>query len=300
MSDKNAYICLTNRADDATFTPGSEVGTLPVENVTDRRLSKVYRTADITAPTLTPDTYRDTTSGRTWFEFDMGAVRVLHLAAILGHNITQDGKVRIRLSNVSDFSTLTYDSGLVDAWPTVGAPGSLPWGVFPWGGAISASEASFYSIPTYIILDEGVSGRYGRVDISDASNPDGYIQIGRLWCGPAWIPTKNIDYGWDISWEENSDTEYSRGGQAFVNVYSKRRVMRFTLSNMEENELYSNAFDFMDRRKGTSGDMIVIPQPDYPDLFINEALYCKQRTLNPIANPTYNSRERNFYFEELL
>jgi hypothetical protein len=45
------------------------------------------------------------------------------------HNLRQDiGTVRIRIGNDATFLTNEYDSGTLDAWPTVEEFGYLAWG----------------------------------------------------------------------------------------------------------------------------------------------------------------------------
>lgn len=295
----NAMICAVNRLDEATITVGSEYVSLPKANLKDRRLSKVWRSQVVTAPVNSPVGYRDTTAGRTWLEIDLGQTRVLDVFSLLSHNLTQDATIRVRLSSVADFSTTIYDSGMVPAWPSIGGYGSLPWGVFSWGEIIAPAEASFYSIMSLQIISQ-VSARYVRLDIVDSSNPDGYVEAGRIWVGPAWKPSQNIQFGWNIGFVDDSTVSYSRSGQAFVDEKSRRRVLEFVLANIPESEMYGNALDFIDRRKGVSGDLLVIPQPNRPDLFINEVIYGRMKNLQPIQHPDYSGRQKQFVVEEII
>lgn len=295
-----AHICAINRADNGTYTVGSAAGTLPVTNLKDRQLTAIWRSTTLTAPTQTPTSFRDTTAGRTWIECDLGGGQLINVLSLMAHNISQNGLIRIRLSSVSNFSVLDYDSGQVSAWPSIGGYGTLPWGVWNWGDLLGVSEATYYTIFSYFVLPTAIVSRYIRIDINDTSNPAGYIQAGRFWAGPSWQPSQNIQFGWEIGWVDSSQVQYSLGGQAYIDQRAKRRIMKFSLMHLNAAEIYSNAFDFIDRRKGIAGDLLIIPQPDNPELYIHEVVYGRMQTLNPITNPDYSGRSKQFVLEEIV
>lgn len=296
-------ICAQNRFDDATLFEGPEdsyfadfvadlyglpgTGPLPVSNLKTQLVSEVWRS-------LSDD------PAWTWFRADFGVARLIDVVALINHNITSAGKWRVRLSNDHNFSTTTYDSGLIDAWPSIGGYGALPWGVFQWGDIISTQDAAYFKISSYCILPENITGRYLRIDISDANNPAGYIQAGRCWAAPAWRPSLDMQYGWSIGWVDPSEVSKSRGGQASIKVLPKYRVLSFELADIPEAEMYPNAFDYIDRRKGISGDILVIPQPSKPELFIHEAIYGRMQSLAPVSNPYFERRSKPFIVEELI
>lgn len=296
---RNMLLAAINKADDGIFTEGSQVSSLPIENLTDRQISKVWRTATTTAPDVSGST-RDTTSGRTWFEVDLGVNTTLDYIGLLRHNITRDGQIRVRISTVFDFSSLVYDSGLVNAWPTVTGYGSLPWGTFSWGNVLSAPDLSIYTIDFHHPLDTAVVGRYVRVDIVNASNPDTFIEAGRFYASPSYFPSINIQYGFAIYWKDDSLVSKSLGGQRFVQQKSRYRRMEMSFSEIPEVEAYTNLFDFIQRRKGISGDLVIIPQPDRPELFIHEAIYCSLVQMDPVQKNYYGVLETKMVVEELL
>lgn len=293
----NALFVTLNRSDDGNYTVGSESPSLPIENLQERQLTKVFRTAGVAAP---DQSIRDTDPAKTWFEIDLLAVQILDVLALLNHNLTQAGKWRVRLSMVADFSTVVYDTGEIDSWPLVSGFGSLPWGVFNWGDVVQPSEATFYTISSVLVLEQPTSARYIRVDLVNESNPDGFLQAGRFMAGPAYRPSKNIEYGWQIGWKDDSTATKTIGGQTYMESKPRYRVAGFSIANIDETEIYSNVFDFIDRRKGISGEILFIPQPNKPDLFIHEVIYGRMAVLNPITHPDYSGRSRTFEMEELL
>jgi hypothetical protein len=303
MTTDNAMFVTSNRTDAGTITTGSELVGLPAENLKDRQRTKIWRTAVTTAPTQTPTTLRDTTAARTWLEIDLGQAYLLNVVALLSNNISQTGKWRVRIATASDFNSgsIVYDSGQVAAWPVIGGFGTLDWGVFNWGDILTTIELSYYKIDSLVIFPSSVVGQYVRIDIIDATNPDTYIQAGRLVIGPCWQPSVNFDLGWQIGWQDDSVVSRTMGGQIYVDERPRYRVARLTLGQLSETEMYAYAFDNIDRRKGISGDILFIPQPGKPALYLQEVLYGRMRSLSPMTQSQLGDvRSKEFEIEELL
>lgn len=283
MARDRAMFVSLNRADEGTITASSEQPTQPASRLQDRLLYRVWRSTG-TTETL---------------DIDFGIARIIDVVALLAHNLTQTSTIRVRIGDDPTFAAWHYDSGTVRAWPTLAGFGSLPWGVWSWGDLLSTEEAAGYRVGTYVIPDQSQFGRYCRIDLSDPSNPDGFLQAGRLIAAPAYTPAHNINYGWDIQWRDDSRPSKSLGGQTYVDHVPRYRVVRVSLEMIDEVEAYSNISDYMDRRKGISGDILFIPQPNKPNLYIHEIIYGRQTELRPLSEPSFGGRSREFEIEEL-
>jgi hypothetical protein len=282
----NMIISSTNYSDEATsISADSEVATLPVENLQDRQLVKVYRSDGDTDVEI---------------DVDFGQGRIIDFVALIRHNISQTGTIRWRLSNVSDFATTQYDSGVIDAWPVVEEFGTLPWGVFSWGGRINPEVAAQYQISSFTVLDSPVQARYLRINISDNDNADGYIEAGRLIAGPAYRPSTNYGFGVQIQFVDESRIVKSRGGQTFVDEVERFRRIRFELQNLSEAEIFGNVFNNIDRLRGVAKDILVIPQPDDPKTWPTQNIYGRLVSTEPIINRTLKLYGRTIEVEELI
>ncbi len=288
MSTNIIFAGMPNHADGGTITNGSEVASLPGTNLQDRQIRKVWRTDGTVA------------AADTYIVINYGLAKLTGVVSLINHNVGNQGKWRIRVSNESDFSTTLYDSGLIDMQPTIESFGALPWGEFHWAGKLSSAELGGITINSFHVLDSQILARYVRIDIVDEDNSDGYIEVGRLIAGAAYIPTKNIQYNWSISYEDPSPVSKSIGGQTYVDELERYRVLRFLLSDLPEDEIFTNFFDILDRRKGIAGDLLVIPQPDKLTQLWNQAIYGRLRVLDPVINPYYGAFEKGFEIEELL
>lgn len=176
----------------------------------------------------------------------------------------------------------------------------MPWGVFQWGDILTSDAQSFYNPAAYHILPASQTGRYLRVSFSDPTNAAGYIQFARLWAGPVYRPTVNLQYGWKIRWVDPSVVQRSRRGAVYGDEQPRYRVLSFALDHIDQDELLPNIFDYLDRRKGILGDLIVIPQPDRQDLYIHEAIYGRQPELGDVVNPYNTARARQITIEEFV
>lgn len=282
----NMIISSTNLVDDASsISADSEVATLPVENLQDRQLVKVYRSDAATTIEI---------------DVDFGQGRIVDFVALIRHNISQTGTIRWRLSNVSDFASTVYDSGNVDAWPVVEEFGTLPWGVFSWGGFLNPEVAANYTISSFDVLDSPVQARYLRINIIDSSNADGYIEAGRLICGPSYRPSTNYGFGAEFEFVDESRIVKSRGGQTFVDEVERFRRARFELLNLPEAEIFSNVFNNIDRLRGVAKDILVIPQPDDPSTWITQNIYGRLVSTQPIVNRALEYYGRALEIEELI
>ena len=280
----NMIISSTNYSDSGTVTVDDAVGTLPITNLQDRQIVKIWRNTQTTAQ----------------IDVDFGQGRIVDFAALIKHTISQTGKIRWRLSNASDFSSTVYDSGLIDAWPIVEEFGTLPWGVFSWGGYLNITVAAQYTISTFAVLSSPVQARYLRIDISDPDNTDVYIQAGRLIAGPAYKPSINYANGVEFEFVDDSRITKSRGGQTFVDEIERFRRIRFELINLPENEMFQNVFNAIDRLRGVAQDILIIPQPDEPTTWITQNIYGRITQTSPIVNSALNFYGRQIEVEELI
>lgn len=282
----NMLISSTNYSDSATsITADSEASGLPVTNLQDRQLVKVWRSDS------------DTT---VQIDVNFGQGRIIDFIALIRHNISQNGTIRWRLSNVSDFATTVYDSGTVDAWPIVEEFGTLPWGVFSWGGFLNPEVAASYNISSFAVLTTAVAAQYLRIDIADSGNSDGYIQAGRLIAGPSYRPSVNMAYGFDVQFVDESRVTKSRGGQTFIDEVERFRRIRFDLINLPEAEIFGNVFNNIDRLRGIAKDILVIPQPSDPTTWPTQNIYGRLVSTAPIQNRVLEYYGRTMEIEELI
>lgn len=283
----NLMLGFPNLLDQATISGGSWQATLPLAHLQTRTLGKVARSAD-------------TTIESTRFDLDLGKDRTIRALALANHNLSSVATLRITAAATADFAVPIYDSGTVEAWPVVYPLESLEWEDDNWwDGKYTAEEREGYTWTHVHILAAVVLARYWRVEISDPTNTNGYVQIGRPFIGPCWQPENNMSYGIGLQWETDTVTQRARSGAMYFERRTPRRVTRFTLEHMSENEALANALEIQ-RRAGIDAEVLYIYDPADTVHAIRRQFLARLRELSPIENPYCNGHQTAFNLEELL
>lgn len=285
----NIFLAWQNRTDEGTLSGGSWLSSLPLTNLQNRQVQKVSRSNGVTA-------------SATKFDIDLGTAKSIGVVALVVHNISVTGTVRITASDSAAFTTLYYDSANVAVWPA----GVIPQDLLEWEddnfwlGTISQQARAGYQAPFIHKLSSIKNMRYWRVEIIDTSNSDGYIQIGRLFMARGWTPTVNYSYGSGLGFQDPTPVDTSLSGAEYFDVRSKFRVMQFSLPYITDSEAYSYALD-LQRLAGVSGEILVMPdgganvsqQPQ-------RSFVGRLRQLGAIKQPNPTAYSVDFEVKELL
>lgn len=278
-----------NRIDAATLSGGAWTAGLPLANLQNRIIGKVARTPD-------------DAMASTWFDIDLGAAKSIRTFAAVGHNLSLAAKYRLRGSSVSDFATTVYDSGaaFLDVWPDVYPYMSLEWEDDNWwSGKYTAEQITGYTAALITILPGNTLARYWRLEIDDTTNPAGFVQIGRVFIGPAWQPTFNMSYGASLGWETKTEAQEAMGGAEYFQRRTPFRVARFALDWMSQDEGFANAFEIQ-RRAGIDQEILWIHDPSDSVHALRRRFLGRLRALSQIEYPYPNINKSAFELKELL
>lgn len=255
-------------ADGGTITTGSEVASLPAGNLLTPQPSDPWRATDL---------------ANAYVELDLGTAVEINLIALLYTNASSAATWRIRAaaSQANLTAAPDYDTGSNTFWPQSGLE---DWS-FTHG---------------FIWLDASTqTRRWWRIDVSDAGNPDGYFQAGRLYLAKPFQPATNIEFGWSVGYADPSPKRRATGGQTYPLLRSRSRVLNFSYSFMSESEMFDNLFD-LNRRRGASEDVLVIVDPDATANIHERIVYGLVDDLKPIINSSFNIFEQPYRLEEML
>ncbi|WP_427500811.1 hypothetical protein ACQE3E_15725 [Methylomonas sp. MED-D] len=244
-----------------TLSGGSWSTSFPLANVKNRRLAKVARTVD------------DAT-GSSWLNIDLGANRTAQCFAAIRTNLSAAGVFRVRAAGNGDstYSVPLYDSGYVSA-------------------------AAF--TPDLILgLAASISARYWRLEIADSSNPDGYIEIGRIFVGPALAPADNMSYGNHIGYRSRSEVVQTQGGAMIGLRRVGQRQFQFALDWMNEAEAIA-ALE-LQRVVDITDEVLLIR--DRTDTTYNQQRHFlgQLSELSPIDNPYVLTHQVGFNVVEVI
>lgn len=233
----------------ATLSGGSWESTLPLNNLLTTERAEIARSTD-----------ELTTS--TKFTVDFGQARTIKALALLNHNISQVGSWRVKFGTTSGAGDI-YTSDWQAAWFIPFGTGADEWESNAWWG-VPNDEYMGHPFMAPLLLNQSYSTRYMTVEIDDTTNPDGYIQIGRVFAGEAFDPEYGPAYGLKQGWKDASKVETNDSGAPFVD---QRRCLRTVSFDLPYVGLDDSAilYEFQ-RRSGTTREVMYIPdKTDYQE-----------------------------------
>lgn len=113
-----------------------------------------------------------------------------------------------------------------------------------------------------LVLSSFKTARYVTVEISDEGNPDGYVQIGRLFAGGGFLPKYGADVGFEQGWIDLSTKDSSDLGSDWINAKRRIRSVRMVLSWLSPAE--GDAVHEMQRMLGTIDETYFWPDINDP------------------------------------
>lgn len=263
---------------------------LPLSNLQFRQIGRVARSADATEDSaqFVIDFLQDTT---------------VQIVALVNHNMSFGAHWTVEAANDVGFTDIVY-SAEDDAWAAItGAEwvlDELEWGSDNfWLGTYSLDEIEGLTPLAFHILSSPVSARYWRIRISDASNEAGYVDVGRLFIGPAWVPEYSYEVGATFGYEDPTSIITSLGGAEYFDERDSYRVMRFTLPLLEPvDEGFAKALEIT-RRAGISGEVLVIPDQNDAANGQRRNFMGRLRQLNPLEQIRYDMSAMSFEIKEI-
>jgi len=205
----------------------------------------------------------------TIINFNLGSIQPIGGVAFGPANLSPGATWRLRLYSNAAMTVLTYDSGLLtvtgevinwadpNQWLDWENPGF-------WNGV--ADYLSFNELPqfNYHIIPVASAGlatqQYGKIEIFDTGNANGYAEIGRLAVARAFRPTHNYD-GNELTIIPLVDVEESLGGKRDYWERGLRRSFRMTWPRLPQSELFDQVLRLM-IRSSISKHVFVVPDPD--------------------------------------
>lgn len=263
----NIAIATPILSDAATVTATDELGNFPVTNLQTKQPSVKWRTAGLSPAVV----------------IDLGSAGAINLVGLFATNTTSAATWRIRAaaSEANLTASPGYDSGSVAAWPETGMATDWP------------------AVNLIHWLTAAQTFQWWRIDLADAGNPAGYLQAGRVYVAAAWQPTRNLQRGWSIEPQDESETFRAQGGQEYDEIRPQRRIAKFRLAFLSEDELYDNVFE-IDRRQGRTGDVFVMRDPTHASHLHKQSVYGTLKGSEPAVNQAALIFEKSYQVRELL
>lgn len=196
---------------------------------------------------------------------------------------------------------IDYDSGWRAVWPS----GMIPQSLLEWEednfwlGTLSSNSRAGYQSPLVHLLPTAQVFRYWRVEISDATNSDGYVQVGRLFISSSWTPAINYTLGATLGYTDSSPVDRSLSGAEFFDVRSRAREFELGLDGLTDSEAYDYALQIQ-RLAGTTGEVLVVPDSADTSRVAIRSYLGRLVGLSPLEQVQQNRHRVGFRIRELL
>lgn len=239
----------------ALLSGGNWVSSLPLTNIQDGDVQTVARSATAQA-------------SDTVIIADFGKIQQVGIVVIGPCNITSGATYRIRSFIAADHSVTLYDSGsltvsgIIVDWSNTNT--WLEWEDQNFWTGIGESEVS--DLPLFIVtviptshLSE-TNAQFWQININDADNIDGHIDIGRIFVGPAYRPTLNYapsDNEFSIEWL--TDVSESLSGSRYFWRRGFRRKLRLSWPQLPDSELFGTWFK-IGFHSGLNEQIFIVPE----------------------------------------
>jgi len=230
--------------------------------------------------------YRTQTLSGVYLELDFAAPFAWDTVALVAHNATAAATWRLRAgatqANVQG-AAASYDSGTISLWTAAGRPAGY--------AGVALSSLHWLSSPqTY---------RWLRIDVSDAANPDGYLEFGRLIVDAAWQPARNLQRPWSAGFIDPSTRTVSLAGGLLPYPIGKRRVFEIPFRHLSEADAYGALYELY-RRRGNTRDVLVVRDPAATTYLHTQLIHGLMTDLRPIIQRAHNRYESRLTIEELV
>lgn len=204
----NLRILYDNAADRATITADSTAGSLAAANLKTDRKSVIHRSVGTSVS----------------YTLVWPSAETVSAVAIPACNLTASATIRVRAWDDPAAGALLLDTGAQLACPGQALTSS------DWGAPVTAALFGFGAASKVAAwLPETAGVRRMQIDLSDAGNPAGALDVARLVVGKYWSPQRGPASGGSYSSEGLGQATRSDAGGLIVDRAPSKEVVSITL-----------------------------------------------------------------------
>lgn len=174
---------------------------------------------------------------------------------------------------------VAYDSGWLDVWQG-------NWRRDGYGAVMLATPPD-------------VAARYWRFDLDDGASTDGFLDLARLWLGPAVRLSVNYAYGAALGIEAEARIARAQDGTARFEDRARRRVATYPIEHQSAQEAYRVHLE-LQRVAGPSGEVLAVADPDDAEFRAERVFLARLRSLRPVAHRIFQRFGTELELEERL
>ncbi|CAB4142764.1 hypothetical protein UFOVP452_37 [uncultured Caudovirales phage] len=273
--------------DKVTLTGGSWDATFPRENMRSLPLARVARSTNLLPAS-------------TQVIGTLDKPRGVRLFALVRHNLSLGASYRLSIYSDTGGSVLAYDTGITNVWPAVYPSSSLAWeDANWWTGTYTADDLVGQQWLRPIWLGRlYVAGSF-KLEIFDAANPAGYVEIGLLEVTQGWQTSVNMAYDYQEGWRFRSTSVEAIGGGRYVDRRDKPRVARGQIAYLPRDEAMARYYEML-RQLDVTEPVLWFPFPDEPIHWLRTVWLARLVDPGLMALTSHKRNTVPFALEEVL
>lgn len=207
---------------------------------------------------------------------DLGSAKDITVVGVLDHNLTSNATVTVH-SSADNFATSSWVADLVTSRLD--------------------EDGTTIKLNPIVAYVEFTTARYWRFTIADATNADGYIEMGRVFLGLFTEMTKNYATGWGIEPVDLSRVQRSLNGVVHINKKPQYRMVdvNFALIGAAQKDALRKVADTIGTHTAAWFD--VSPDSLAHDLYV---IYGRLTKIPKMVNARWNLWNQQVTIEEDL
>lgn len=146
------------------------------------------------------------------------------------------------------------------------------------------------------LLDSPVSAVALKIDLTEGGAS--ILEAGRLVIGVRSSFETNFQYGWSFGFSDLSRLRKSAGGQTFVDLDERYRVLSVNFSMLTQAERLGFVQD-LDRLNGVSTDVLFVTDTDSADLG-RDSVWGLVESMTPVTQPHFDLFAKTYAISERL
>jgi hypothetical protein len=245
--------------DQFTLSGGSYEMRYPINNLQNDKFARCARTTSLN--------YSD-----TLIRGVSASVVPARAFMICAHNMTLDAAYRLRLYDNTNGSPseLMYDSDVQRLWQAPYGYAGRIWETFNfWTGDYTESELEGQIPDAIILLDDFYYFDEFLLEFFDASNSDGYVQIGMLDINQGWEVSVKPETGAEFGYNQTTRTQEIEGDLVRFEIFTPSYVFRGVIPVMDRIEVQNKASELF-RQHGIHKPFMWLPEPDEKSRWLRE------------------------------
>lgn len=253
---------------DVIASGGSWTVAAPVTNMLDPQITLVSRSSNaLTASTKV--------------NIDLGSARTLRCFALVNHNLSSAAQWRVSLGTTSG-GTDVYAGSWTDVWSL-----TLEAGLSSLG--IDDDQYQSKGFAAIQFLASYKTARHLTIEVDDTTNPDGYVQWGRVFAAGAFIPrAAQIIGAISRGWIDLSTSARAESGTKSSTARRRIRQEAITIEAMTDTEF--DTVHEMQRHLGTVDEVFYVAHTSNASAMQRYSFLAQMEELSAGEFPSYTGK----------